>query len=73
MSPKNLAACVVTLAATAALLAAPASAASLKVKLGGIGAGKKIPPQYAFCVPAEQGHVSRGPDKNPKLSWSKGP
>jgi Raf kinase inhibitor-like YbhB/YbcL family protein len=73
MSPKNLAASVITLAAIGALLAAPASAASLKVKLGGIGAGKPIPPQYAFCIPAEQGHVSRGPDKNPKLSWSKGP
>jgi Raf kinase inhibitor-like YbhB/YbcL family protein len=70
MSPVKLVAPLVMLAA---MLAAPASAASLKVRLGGVGAGKPIPPQYAFCVPAEQGHVSRGPDKNPKLSWSKGP
>ena len=73
MSSIKLAASSILVAAMAALVAAPAAAASLKVHLGGIGAGKPIPQKYTFCVPAEQGHVSRGPDKNPKISWSKGP
>ena len=63
---------LVAVAATAAL-AVPASAANLKVKVDSFTGGKRIPPQYTFCVPAAQGHVTRGADKNPRISWSKGP
>lgn len=73
MSVLTLAARGAALAALGALIAAPASAAGLKVQVGGIANGKPIPPQFTFCVPAAQGHVSRGPDKNPRVSWSKGP
>ncbi len=54
-------------------LTAAADAASLTVKSTGFGNGRAIPAVYAFCVPADQGHVTRGADKNPQLSWSKGP
>ncbi len=65
-------ACLAAVAGTA-LLAVPASAASLKVKVDSFTSGRVIPAQYAFCVIAPQGHVTRGADKNPRISWSKGP
>jgi len=73
MKGLKLGAAGVALTALAMLTAAPASAANLKVHLGGIGNGKPIPTQYAFCVPSEQGHTGPGANKNPKISWSKGP
>lgn len=56
-----------------ALLPAAASAASLKVTADGFANGQPIPPQYAFCVPAQQGHVTLGANKNPRISWSGAP
>lgn len=73
MSALNLAARSAAIITLAAAVAAPAAAASLKVHAGGFAAGQPIPPQFAFCIPAQQGHVSRGPDRNPLLSWSRGP
>lgn len=73
MNGMKFAAGGVALIALAALSVAPASAAGLKVTLGGIGNGKPIPTKYAFCVPAEQNHTGPGANKNPKISWSKGP
>ncbi len=35
--------------------------------------GTTIPDDYAFCVPADSGHVKLGPNKNPHLKWSKVP
>jgi Raf kinase inhibitor-like YbhB/YbcL family protein len=32
-----------------------------------------IPGEFAFCVPAEQGHVALAPNRNPQLSWSGAP
>jgi len=46
---------------------------SLKVTVRGITAGKAIPRDIAFCVPAKTGHVSLGPNKSPAIQWSKGP
>ncbi|HVH31634.1 MAG TPA: hypothetical protein VNA31_08240, partial [bacterium] len=46
---------------------------SLKVTVRGITAGKAIPRDFAFCIPAATGHVSLGPNKNPAILWSKGP
>jgi len=56
-------------------LTVPAMAASQKltVTVEGISKGKAIPADYAFCVPADQGHVTMGPNKSPKISWSAGP
>jgi hypothetical protein len=39
----------------------------------GIGKDGYIEPDYAFCIPAEQGHMKEGPDKSIGLAWSKGP
>jgi len=32
--------------------------------------GDTIPDEFAFCKPAEEGHVTLGPNKNPHLKWS---
>lgn len=62
-------------AASMAASAVPASAKSQKltVTVEGVTKGKAIPADYAFCVPADQGHVTLGPNKSPKISWSAGP
>ena len=56
------------LAFTASAQAQPADA--LHVIAEGITAGGMIEPQYAFCIPADTGHVQDGTDKNPGISWS---
>jgi Raf kinase inhibitor-like YbhB/YbcL family protein len=63
------------LAAGAALglAAMPASAGTLKVSVDGLKNGGVISHQYAFCVPAAQGHTAPGPNISPRISWSKGP
>ena len=61
------------LSVCAALAARGALAANLNVQVDSLANGGAIAPQYTFCVPAAQGHVTRGPDKNPRVSWSKGP
>jgi phosphatidylethanolamine-binding protein (PEBP) family uncharacterized protein len=61
------------LAASLALAAVPASAATLKVKVDDLKAGGMIANKYAFCAPAAQGHSQHGPNINPSISWSKGP
>lgn len=53
--------------------ALPANAASLKVKSSAFASGHAISSEYAFCAPAAEGHVGPGGNKNPMLSWSKGP
>lgn len=45
----------------------------LKVTAEGIGGDGYIGQDYAFCVPAEKGHVGEGADKSLGVSWSKGP
>ena len=57
----------------AGLIAAPASAASLKVEVDSIKSGGMVPTKYAFCMPAAQGHVTAGGDISPPISWSEGP
>lgn len=61
------------LAAGIVLAAAPASAASLKVKVDSFKNGGTIPVKYAFCAPAASGHTTGGQNINPSISWSKGP
>ncbi len=31
--------------------------------------GERIPSEFAFCVPAEVGHVALAPNRNPHLAW----
>lgn len=47
--------------------------AALKVTLSGVKPGGVIPGQFAFCIPARQGHTTFGPNKSPSIAWSKGP
>lgn len=35
--------------------------------------GHMISSNYAFCMAATQGHFTAAPDKNPRITWSKGP
>lgn len=35
--------------------------------------GGEIPGDFAFCLPAEQGHVTTGPNRNPTVRWSGAP
>jgi Raf kinase inhibitor-like YbhB/YbcL family protein len=55
------------------LIPGAATAAALKVTVDNTANGKALPGQYAFCVPAQQGHVTLGANKNPKVSWSGAP
>ena len=32
--------------------------------------GGEIPGEFAFCVPAEEGHVATAPNRNPTIRWS---
>jgi Raf kinase inhibitor-like YbhB/YbcL family protein len=61
------------LAAVPALMAAPASAAGLKVHVDTIKNGDTLANKFAFCAPAAQGHTTGGANINPTISWSKGP
>ena len=61
------------LAAGMALAAAPASAATLKLRVDSFKNGGTIPNKFAFCVPAAQGHTAGGPNLSPAISWSRGP
>jgi len=63
----------ILLAAGAALVAAPAVAATLKVHVDSFKNGGTVPNKYAFCIPAAQGHTAGGQNINPSISWSKGP
>ncbi len=65
--------CGAALATTVFLAPVIAMAATLTVTLDGVANGKAMPGQYAFCVLAQQGHVTLGSDKNPKVSWSGAP
>jgi Raf kinase inhibitor-like YbhB/YbcL family protein len=58
---------------TASAAPALAKAQKLTVTIEGVANGKAIPAGYAFCVPAQQGHVTLGPNKSPKISWTAGP
>ena len=58
---------------TASAAPAVAKAQKLTVTVEGMASGKGIPADYAFCVPATQGHVTLGPNKSPKISWTAGP
>lgn len=35
--------------------------------------GAPIPGEFAFCIPADEGHVCLGGNRNPQLSWAEVP
>ena len=42
----------------------------MKLSSNSIVDGQPIPGDFAFCVPAREGHVSLGANRNPHLAWS---
>jgi hypothetical protein len=70
---KKITICGLFAAFTLAVASLPAVAQTLTVRVDTFKSGQTIPPQYAFCVPAAQGHTAPGLDINPRISWSKGP
>lgn len=50
-----------------------AAVEQLKVTVDAIQNNGPIPAEYAFCVPSPQGHTTSGANKNPEITWSKGP
>ncbi len=67
------------LLATTALLSLDSHAreaaqpAKLKVALGGVHDGSRIPAKMAYCMPDSKGATKDGGNINPSVSWSKGP
>jgi Raf kinase inhibitor-like YbhB/YbcL family protein len=53
--------------------AGPVAGEGLTVTVGGLRPGGVIPAVNANCVPAPQGHTTQGPNRSPKISWTKGP
>lgn len=47
--------------------------AVLDVTVEGFDNGGPIPGEFAFCVPADEGHVKLAPNRNPAVRWTKGP
>ncbi len=55
-------------------IAEAAAAKKLTVRVEGIVSNNgPIPTDYAFCVPNAQSHTTSGANKNPAITWSKGP
>jgi Raf kinase inhibitor-like YbhB/YbcL family protein len=52
---------------------APASDTALSIEVSGFAEGAPIPGVFAFCVPAASGHVTLGPNRNPRVHWSGAP
>src|SRR5262245_15145706 len=46
---------------------------AFSIEDGGFRQGEAIPGQFAFCIPADQGHVSLAPNKNPRIQWRDAP
>ncbi len=46
---------------------------TLKVTIDEWPDGGEIPGDFAFCLPADEGHVTTGPNRNPTVRWSGAP
>lgn len=46
---------------------------ALVLEVTGITEGRPIPGEFAFCVPAAEGHVAMAPNRNPRVSWRGAP
>ena len=42
----------------------------MKLTTTSFAANGPIPGEFAFCIPAETGHVALAPNRNPQLAWS---
>ena len=46
---------------------------SLSIEVSGVRHGAPMPDELAFCVPAAEGHVAMGPNRNPHVAWHGAP
>ncbi len=46
---------------------------ALALEVTGIVDGQPIPGEFAFCVPAAEGHVAMAPNRNPRVAWTGAP
>jgi Raf kinase inhibitor-like YbhB/YbcL family protein len=46
---------------------------AFSIEVDGVAGGAPIPGTYAFCVPADTGHVAMAPNRNPGVRWSGAP
>ena len=46
---------------------------TLKVAIDAWEYGAAMPERFAFCVPADQGHVTLGANLSPRIAWSEAP
>jgi Raf kinase inhibitor-like YbhB/YbcL family protein len=46
---------------------------ALALEVTGIVDGGSIPGEFAFCVPATEGHVAMAPNRNPRIAWRDAP
>ena len=56
-----------------ATVASEVSALTLSFEVTGVVEGQLIPGEFAFCVPAAQGHVAMAPNRNPRVAWRDAP
>ena len=45
----------------------------MKIDIPAFADGSPIPGDFAFCVPADEGHVQLAPNKSPLVRWSGAP
>lgn len=46
---------------------------ALVLEVTGIADGQPVPGEFAFCVPAAEGHVAMAPNRNPRVAWHGAP
>ncbi len=46
---------------------------AMTIEVTGVRDGEPIPAEYAFCVPAAEGHIAMGANRNPRVGWQGAP
>ena len=45
----------------------------MEIEVPSYANGQRIPAEFAFCVPADEGHVTVGPNRSPHVRWTQVP
>ena len=45
----------------------------MEIEVPSYANGGRIPAEFAFCVPADEGHVTGGPNRSPHVRWTQVP
>lgn len=45
----------------------------MEIEVPSYANGRRIPAEFAFCVPADEGHVTGGPNRSPHVQWTQVP